>query len=104
MYKRQILFLIYVNDINNCCNAKFTKFADDTTIITSAPTPEEAAHKMNDALHHANKWFAQNKLNLNPSKTRYMIFNGKNTQETTLVKLGNTCIEFGLKATKNHSN
>ena len=48
-----ILFLIYVNDINNCCNAKFTKFADDTTIITSAPTPEEAANKMNDALHHA---------------------------------------------------
>ena len=66
-----------MNDINQCCSAKFTKFADDTTIITSAPTVEEAALKMNDALHHANNWFAQNKLNLNPSKTRYMIFNGK---------------------------
>ena len=53
-----ILFLIYVNDINQCCSAKFTKFADDTTIITSAPTVEEAALKMNDALHHANNWFA----------------------------------------------
>ena len=70
-----ILFLLYVSDINQCCSAKFTKFADDTTIITS--TVEEAALKMNDALHHANNWFAQNKLNLNPSKTRYMIFNGK---------------------------
>ena len=49
--------------------------------------------KMNDALHHANTWFAQNKLNLNPSKIRYMIFNGKNTQETNLVKLGDTYIE-----------
>ena len=60
---------------------------------------------MNDALHHEGNWFAQNKLNLNPSKTRYMIFNGKNTLETNLVKLGNTCFErYGLKATKKLSN
>ena len=37
-----ILFLLYVNDINNCdTNAKFVKFADDTTVITSAPTIQE---------------------------------------------------------------
>ena len=88
-----ILFLIYVNDINISANASFTKFADDTTILTSAPTLEEATEKMNLALHNVNGWFAQNKLNLNPSKTRYMIFNGRNTQETNLVKLGNTYIE-----------
>ena len=28
-----------------------------------------------------------------PKPDTYMIFNGKNTQETNLVKLGNTCIE-----------
>ena len=34
-----ILFLIYVNDINNSDhNASFTKFADDTTILTSGKT------------------------------------------------------------------
>ena len=48
---------------------------------------------MNDALYHANQWFPQNKLNLNPFKTRYMIFNGKNTQETNLVKLRDKYIE-----------
>ena len=43
-----ILFLLYVNDINNCdTNAKFVKFADDTTVITSAPTLQEASWKMN---------------------------------------------------------
>ena len=88
-----ILFLIYVNDINISANASFTKFADDTTLIISAPTLEEATEKMNAALHNVNTWFAQNKLNLNPSKTRYMIFNGRNIQETNLVKLGNTYIE-----------
>ena len=31
-----ILFLIYVNDINNCdASADFKKFADDTTILTT---------------------------------------------------------------------
>ena len=45
-----ILFLIYVNDIHNSIwSAHFIKFADDTTILTSAPTRSEAADKMNKA-------------------------------------------------------
>ena len=43
-----ILFLLYVNDLNNCdTSAKFVKFADDTTVITSAPTLQEASWKIN---------------------------------------------------------
>ena len=69
-----ILFLIYVNDINNCTNhAEFTKFADDTTLMTSGKTLQEATEKMNLALADVNLWFQRNKLNLNPSKTRYML-------------------------------
>ena len=49
-----ILFLIYVNNINLSSDASFTKFADNTTIITSAPTLEEATNKMNIALHKVN--------------------------------------------------
>ena len=46
-----ILFLIYVNDISNSIrSARFIKFADDTTILTSAPTLSEAADKMNEEL------------------------------------------------------
>ena len=70
-----ILFLIYVNDINNCTDiASFTKFADDTTLLTSGKTLQDAADKMNTALSQVDTWFQKNKLNLNPSKTRYMIF------------------------------
>ena len=32
---------------------------------------------MNNALSKVKDWFLMNKLNLNPSKTRYMIFNHK---------------------------
>ena len=71
-----ILFLLYVNDINNCdTNTKFVKFADDTTVITSAPTLQEASWRMNMSMEKVYTWFQSNKLNLNPSKTRYMIFN-----------------------------
>ena len=37
-------------------------------------------------------WFNKNKLNLNPGKTRYMIFNC-NTDDTKLVRINNTFIE-----------
>ena len=48
---------------------------------------------MNSALSKLHRWFSQNKLNLNPSKTRYMIFNGKGTTETNLVKIDGQYIE-----------
>ena len=89
-----ILFLIYVNDINNCNDtARFVKFADDTTVITPAPTLKEATWKMNGTLIRVSKWFRSNKLNLNPSKTRYMIFNGKGTTEIKLVQIDGQYIE-----------
>ena len=83
-----ILFLIYVNDINNCNeHADYAKFADDTTILTSGSTLEGATARMNKSLERVDLWFKRNKLNLNPSKTRYMIFNSK-SEETKLVKIG----------------
>ena len=46
-----ILFLVYVNDINNSDhNASFTKFADDTTILTSGKTLHEAVENMNKSI------------------------------------------------------
>ena len=73
-----ILFLIYVNDINHSDkDSKFVKFADDTTILTTGKDIEEATTNMNNALSKFKDWFLMNKLNLNSSKTRYMIFNHK---------------------------
>ena len=104
-----ILFLIYVNFINNCTDiASFTKFADDTTLLTSGKTLQEAADKMNTALSQVDTWFQKNKLNLNPSKTRYMIFNtGPDINSCTLFlkqrrsyKMRLKCVNDGLVITK----
>ena len=54
---------------------------------------KEATHKMNITMEKVNIWFQSNKLNLNPSKTRYMIFNGKNTKETKLVQIDGQYID-----------
>ena len=50
--------------------AKFVIFADDTTILTSGNDAKEAYQLMNSVLSKIYKWFRQNKLNLNISKTR----------------------------------
>ena len=88
-----ILFLIYVNDINNCSTeGDFIKFADDTTVLTTGETLHIAVSRMNTAMQNVELWFKRNKLNLNPSKTRYMVINHK-TQETQLVKIGEEYLE-----------
>ena len=88
-----ILFLIYVNDINHCDDSSdFKKFADDTTILSTGSTLQETANNMNSVLAKVNIWVKQNKLNLNPSKTRCMIFNAK-TEEENLITIDNTVIE-----------
>ena len=63
-----------MNDLTNAIpETKTALFADDTTLLSSGETPEIAADKMNQTLERIAEWFKQNKLNLNPSKTRYMI-------------------------------
>ena len=48
---------------------------------------------MNESLIEVDSWFKKNKLNLNPCKTRYMIFNCY-TDETKLVRINDTFIEI----------
>ena len=71
---------------------EFVKFADDTTIITTGASLQEAADKMNASLNRVAKWFLCNKLNLNPSKTRYIIFNA-NTNSTDLIRIADEKLE-----------
>ena len=56
-----ILFLIYVNDMNNSdTTTNFIKFADDTTILSNGATLDEAVTKMNISLEKVGLWFQRN--------------------------------------------
>ena len=77
-----LLFLIYVNDLPNCTNLlDSTIFADDTSLASSFSvfTLNGAVNvaTINSELDKVYTWLCVNKLSLNVSKTKYMIFENK---------------------------
>jgi len=70
-----LLFLIYVNDIQDCASeAKLKLFADDTNLFIFGKSFPEISTKSNSLLINLNKWFVANKLSLNIDKTCYSAF------------------------------
>ncbi len=69
-----ILFLIYVNDIRHSSSLTTLCFADDTTISFSSNNVDLLYSTMNRELNSLNQWFRANKLCLNVTKTKYIVF------------------------------
>lgn len=69
-----LLFLIYINDLAKSTNLFSLLFADDTTFLVSAKTLDEAIGILNIELKKICYWFRTNELNINSSKTKFMIF------------------------------
>ena len=75
-----LLFLLYINDIilsSSIC--KFTLFADDTSLFYSHENKDEGAKILNDELSKIADWLAANKLSLNVSKSKLLIFSNKHS-------------------------
>ena len=70
-----LLYLIYVNDCaKSLKHSNAILYADDTTLIISAKSYSELYKFMNEDLKNLHKWLCLNKLTLNASKTKYMIY------------------------------
>ena len=70
-----LLFLIYVNDLATVSKHAITiLFADDTNLIYKNETYEELRRIITEDLSEISDWFRANKLALNESKTKFMIF------------------------------
>ena len=84
---------------NNLCNVsdvlKFFLFADDTNIFYSDKSVERVESIINENLKLLAKWFQINKLSLNLSKTKFIVFKGKqNLQDINLnLKVNNSGID-----------
>ena len=73
-------FLLYINDIalsSNIC--KFTLFADDTSLFYSHDSKTEGAKILNAELSKIAEWLAANKLSLNVSKSKLLVFSNRHT-------------------------
>ena len=74
-----LLFLIYIYDMKYISSlSKSVVYADDTTVIVRGNTISEATEKANKILEQYYNYFTRNKLTLNETKTKYMIFAKKN--------------------------
>ena len=69
-----ILFLIYINDFPLATSLFSSLFADDTMLTKSSNNVKQLQDTSNLELNKVSTWFKANKLSLNISKTKYMIF------------------------------
>ena len=74
-----ILFLLYINDLPNISKKlKFFLFADDTNIYFDSDNLKKLECIMNKELKKLREWLCINRLSLNISKTKFILFCPKN--------------------------
>ena len=77
-----LLFLIYINDLHSTSSLlDFILFADDTNIFFSHSTIKTLFETANRELELINEWLKANKLSLNITKTKYILFCKKSNQD-----------------------
>jgi hypothetical protein len=66
--------LIYINDLPNATNLLTFMFADDTSTLKSMANLNELISHVNIELKKMATWFRCNKMAVNTSKTKFIIF------------------------------
>ena len=70
-----LLFIIYINDLANCClQGKICIFADDTAIYFECTNINELLHTGSTIMQDLDRWFTANLLTLNTDKSFFCIF------------------------------
>lgn len=70
-----LLFVIYVNDLPlQVQRCKMVLYADDTAIFYAAKSMEEVESVLVSEMNKIEQWLQCNKLTLNASKSKYMLF------------------------------
>jgi hypothetical protein len=72
-----ILFLCYINDLPQSTNLLSRLFADDTACTASHANLDTLIQLANTEIQKIANWFRANKMAVNISKTKYIIFHGR---------------------------
>ena len=91
-----ILFLLYINDLPNATSLFSSLFADDTIFVNTNKDLKILQETTNQELEKAKLWFQANKLSLNVSKTKFVIFRTnkmQNVDQDFLIKIGDQEVE-----------
>jgi hypothetical protein len=69
-----ILFLCYINDFYSATSLFSVLFADDTTCLSKGKKLNELILYVNSELQKIAEWFRSNKMAVNTSKTKFIVF------------------------------
>lgn len=92
-----LLFLIYINDLNNSTSKLSTiLFADDTNLFCSGKDLEELELLINEELARVQEWLMLNKLTLNVKKSNFVIFKShkRKLKKHMSLKLNNEMLQW----------
>ena len=68
-----LLFLLYINDmLDSLNNTTPSLYADDSEIYTSSDNSSDLIPKLNEDLKNLSRWIRKNKLQIHPTKSKYM--------------------------------
>ena len=88
-----LLFLVYINDIFSSTEINMRLFADDACLSYQHSDPEYLNEVINKELIKVDKWLRDNKLFINYSKTKYLLFNKTSKNCEFSVKVNGFLIE-----------
>ena len=78
-----LLFLIYINDLQNNIRSKVKFFSDDTMLFSVIKDPQLSASDLNHDLEVINQWAYQLKIAFNPDPNK-ILFSCKKKKEIIL--------------------
>ena len=90
-----LLFNNYVNDLRDQIdkNCEVVQYADDTLLLASSPIQQECKTFKEKNVILLTKYFTSLKLQLNPSKTEFILFScNRDFSESESIKVGNKII------------
>ena len=78
---RPILFLLYINDLNQAIlHSKVHHFADDTNFLYASHSLKKLTKTINFDLSNLAQWLKANRISLNMNKTELVIFRSPKSQ------------------------
>ena len=93
-----LLFLIYINDLENCLKSIPKLFTDDTPLLINASSIRELEIKINKKFSRVSQWMSKTCLTINPSKSQAIIIPSLLSQVVSLtninIKLNSNTIVF----------
>ena len=89
-----LLFLLYVNDIEDNLLCLTRMFADDTSLSYSSQSPYTIEDVMNSDLESISIWSKQWLVNFNPLKIKTMVFSNINLPSDVEITFHDKLVEF----------